>query len=282
MIITRFSITHFMAVLVMSAGIILLGSGSYLSMPRENFPDIQVPVITVTTLYTGANPTDVETSITVLLETELEGIEGLEEIRSISSEGMSLITLEFDPEIDIETALSRVRDAVDKSKADLPQEVDDPIIKEFSFSGDVPVVVLNLVGSEKVALSQLHELAENIEDVLERLPGVLDVVLRGGREREILVEVDPERLRFYNLTLAQVQSVLLASNRNVSAGVSEGATTRIIMRAPGEFQTPGQIFNLVVGTSRGGTPIYMRDLANVLRLFFMVIDVWENLLFYKI
>ena len=263
LIITRFSISHFMAVLVMCLGIILLGSVSYLSMPRENFPDIQVPVVTVTTTYTGANPTDVEISITIQIETELESIEGLEELRSVSSEGISIITLEFDPEIEIETALSRVRDAVDKAKADLPPDVDDPIVKEFSFSGDVPVVVLNLVGSEKVALSQLYELAENVEDNLERLPGVLDVKLRGGREREILVEVDPERLRFYNLTMTQVQSVLLASNRNVSAGVSEGATTRIVMRAPGEFQTPGQIFNLVVGTTRTGTPIYMRDLAIV-------------------
>ncbi len=252
-----------MAVLVMCAGIIILGIVSYLSMPRENFPDVKVPVITITTQFTGADPTDVEISVTVPLETELEGMEGLEELRSVSLEGMSLITIEFDPDIEIETALSRVRDSVDKARADLPSDIEDPIVKEFSFSGDIPVLVLNLVGSERVALSQLYDLAENLQEVLERLPGVLDVKLRGGREREILVEVDPERLRFYNLTLAQVQAVLLSSNRNVSAGVSEGATTRIVMRAPGEFQTPGQIFNLVVGTTVGGIPIYMRDLARV-------------------
>lgn len=261
--ITEFSIKHFMAVLVMCAGILILGAASYLTMPRENFPDIEVPVITVTTLFTGANPTDVETSITIPLETELEGIEGLEEIRSVSSGELSLITLEFDPNIVMETALSRARDAVDKTRSELPSGIDNPVVEEFSFAGDVPVVVLNLVGSERVALSQLYELAENIEDKLERLPGVLDVELKGGREREILVEVDPERLRFYNLTLEQVQRVLITSNRNISAGVSEGATTRIVMRAPGEFQTPAQIFNLAVGTTGSGTPIYMRDLAMV-------------------
>ena len=263
MIITRFSIKHFMAVLVMCLGVVLVGSVSYRGMSREQFPDIKVPVITVTTIMTGANPTDVEISITIPLETALEGIEGLEELRSASSEGISLITLEFDPTVETEVALSRIRDAVDRAKSDLPPDVDEPIVKVFSLSGDVPVIVLNLVGSERIALSQLYELAENIKDVLERITGVLDVRLSGGRERVILVEVDPERLRFYKLTLAQVQAVLMASNRNVSAGAAEGATTRIVMRAPGEFQSPDDIFNLVVGASHDGTPVYMRDLAVV-------------------
>ncbi len=189
--VTRFAIKHFMAVLVMCVGVLLLGGGTYIKMPRENFPDIKVPVITVTTALEGANPTDVETSVTVVLETDLEGVEGLEELRSTSSEGLSVVTIEFDPDIDTEVALSRVRDAVDKAKADLPPDADEPVVKEFSFSGDVPVLVLNVIGSERVALSQLYELAEKIEDVLKRIPGVLDVKLRGGREREILVEVDP-------------------------------------------------------------------------------------------
>ena len=95
MTITRFSIRHFMAVLVLCVGIAFLGSISYVTMPRENFPDVKVPVITVTTVLTGANPTDVETSITIPLETELDGLEGIEKMRSTSSEGLSAITIEF-------------------------------------------------------------------------------------------------------------------------------------------------------------------------------------------
>jgi len=262
-IITSFSIKHFMAVLVMCIGILLSGSFLYNGMPRENFPDIKIPVIMVTTQMTGANPTDVEISITTPLETELESIEGLKELRSNSAEGMSLISLEFDPDLEIDTALSRVRDAIDKSKGNLPPDIDEPVIKEFSLSGEVPVVVLSLVGSEKISLSQLYELGEKIEDILERIPGVLDVKLRGGRDRMLLIEVDPERLHFYNLTMGQIQAVLTGTNRNVSAGVSEGRTSRIVMRAPGEFESPGEIFNLVVGMSRSGTPVYMRDLATV-------------------
>ena len=263
MIITKVSIQHYMAVLVMCAGIIILGSMSYMGMSREQFPDVKVPVITVVTVLTGANPTDVEKSITIPLETTLEGIEGLENLDSTSSEGLSLISIEFDPKIEIETALSRVRDAVDEARSDLPADVIEPAVKEFSLSGNIPVVVLSLVGSEQVALSQLYELAENMKDDLERVPGVLDIKLRGGRDRVILVEVDPERLRFYKLNLAQVQAILWSTNRNVSAGAAESSTTRIVMRAPGEFQSPDDIFNLVVGNSRDGTPIYMRDVATV-------------------
>lgn len=260
---TRFSLQNFMGVLVLCVGILVLGTLSYRTMPRENFPDVEVPVVTVTTKLDGANPSDVETALTIPLETELEGVEGLEKLRSVSSEDLSIVNLEFDPDVDIEVALSRVRDAVDKAKADLPPEADEPIVKEFSFAGEVPVLVLNLVGAERVALSELKDLADLVEDELKRIPGVLDVKVRGGRERQVLVEVDPERLRYYRLTLPQVQAVLAGTNRNVSAGVAEGGTTRVVMRLPGEFQSPAEIFDLVVGQTAAGTPVYMRDVASV-------------------
>lgn len=263
MTITRFSIQHYMAVLVMCLGVIIAGSSEYNSLPRENFPDVRIPVITVLSVLRGANPTDVEISITIPLESALEGIEGLKKLNSTSSEGTSLIVLEFDPSIDTEMALSRVRDAVDTGKANIPTDVDEPIVKEFSLAGDVPVLVLSLVGSEKVSLSQLFELGEKIEDDLERIPGVLDVKIRGGRDRVILIEVDPDRMRYYEITIGQIQQILMSTNRNVSAGVSEGTTNRIVMRAPGEFQTPGEITNLVIGTSKNGTPVYMRNIATV-------------------
>jgi multidrug efflux pump len=232
-------------------------------MPRENFPDVKIPVVIVTSIMVGANPTDVEISVTLPLESELEGIEGLKKMKSTSSEGVSVIVLEFDPDLETETVLTRVRDAVDKGQAELPTDVDAPIIKEFSLSGDIPVMVLSLVGSGKISLSQLKELGEKLEDTLERIPGVLDVELHGGRDRIILVEVDPERMRYFHITLGQIQQVLVATNRNVSAGTSEGSTNRIVMRAPGEFQTPEEIFNLVIGTTNSGKPVYLRDIATV-------------------
>ena len=229
MIITRFSIQHFVAVLVLCLGVLVAGISEYNNLPRENFPDVKIPVVTVTTVMTGANPTDMEISITIPLETALEGIEGLKNLKSTSFEGMSQISLEFDPSIATEIALSRVRDAVDAGKADLPADVDEPIVKEFSLAGDIPVLILSLVGSEKITLSQLFELGEKIEDDLERIPGVLDIKVRGGRDRVILIEVDPDRMRYYNITIGQIQQILMSTNRNVSAGASEGTTNRIVM-----------------------------------------------------
>ncbi|GAB4256033.1 MAG: efflux RND transporter permease subunit [Deferrisomatales bacterium] len=263
MIVTRFSIRHFMAVLILCAGIVLLGAYSYVVMPRESFPDVKVPVVTVTTILDGANPTDVETSVTIPLETELEGVEGVEELRSTSSEDLSLIRVEFDPEVDTEVALSRIRDAVDKAQGDLPADAEEPVVKEFSFSGDVPVMVINLVGSDRVALSELDDLADRIEDDLKRIPGVLDVNVRGGRERRVLIEVDPDRLRRYDLPLEQVAAVLRGTNRNVSAGVSELETNRLVVRVPGEFRSPAEIYRLPVGAARDGTPVYLGDVAGV-------------------
>lgn len=263
MIITKFSIKHFVAVLVLCLGILIVGTKSYIDMPRESFPDVKVPVVTVAASLDGANPADIETAITIPLETDLDGLEGLEKMRSVSSEGLSLITLEFDPEIETEVALQRIRDAVDKAKGELPKEAEDPIVKEFSFSGDVPVLVLNLVGPLDLPLSELKDLAEKIEDELKRVPSVLDVKIRGGREREILVEIDPERLAFHNLSIARIQGILNGTNKNVSAGVAEGKTNRIVMRTPGEFKSPADIFSVVVALGAQGSPIYLKDVANV-------------------
>ncbi|GAB4251459.1 MULTISPECIES: efflux RND transporter permease subunit [Deferrisoma] len=267
MILTRFSVRHFMAVLVLCVAIVVLGTAAYLSMPREAFPDVKVPVITVTTVLDGANPTDIETSVTIPLETELDGVEGLEELRSTSMTDLSVISIEFDPEVDTEVALARVRDAVDKAKGELPPEAEEPIVKEFSFAGDVPVMVVNLVGPASMALSELKDLADRVEDEIQRIPGVLDVKIRGGRERQVRIEVDPVRLRYYGLVPAQVEAAVRGTNHNVSAGVADGPLTRVIYRVPGEFRSPAEIFDLVVGRSPDGVPVYLRDVATVTYAF---------------
>jgi multidrug efflux pump subunit AcrB len=260
--ITRFAIQHNVAVVVLCIGIIVMGSACYLALPRENFPDVKVPVVVVTTMLKGANPTDVETSLTIPLETELDGIEGLKEMKSTSAEEVSTIVLEFDPDVKTEVSLNRVRDKVDIAKADLPPEAEEPLVQEFSFT-NIPVLIYNVAASEKVALSEIHDLAEKLQDELEAIPGVLGVDLYGGRKREVLIELDLDRLHFYQLSFDQAIKILKGTNSNISAGASEGPTSRILMRAPGEFKSPEEIFNLVVGNSPQGVPIYMRDVAMV-------------------
>ncbi len=259
---TEFSIRHHMAVLVACAGIVVAGMAAYVGLPRESFPDIQFPFITVSTVLDGGNPTDIEQSVTIPLETELDGLEGLKQMTSVSAENLSVITLEFDPKVDTQTALNRVRDATDQARADLPEEAEESIVKEISIS-DEPILIYHLVGSDRISLSELSDRAEKLEDRMKQIPGVLNVDRFGGREREVVIEVDPERLHYYRLSLGQVQQILRGTNRNVSAGAAQSATNRIVMRVPGEFKAPGEIFNLVVGYTEGATPIYMRDVATV-------------------
>jgi multidrug efflux pump subunit AcrB len=251
------------AVIVLCVGILIFGGFTYTSMPRENFPEVKIPVVLVTTSFDGAAPADVETAITIPLETELDGVDGLSKLTSTSSESVSVIALEFEPDVDTQTAIQRTRDAVDTAKGDLPADAEEPVIKEFSIDEEHPVLVYNLVSGAAITLSELDNVAERIQDELELVSGVLEVKVRGGRDREILIEVDPDRLRYYGLSLIQVQGVLRGSNRNVSAGASVLPSTRLVMRAPGEFTTVGEIFELVVGAGQDGVPIYMKDVASV-------------------
>lgn len=248
--------------MVFCAGIAVLGSMAYFSLPRESFPDVKFAYVVVTTFLDGANPTDVEQSVTIPLESQLEGIEGLKEMRSSSIDSLSMIGLEFFPDIDIQAALGRVRDAVDQAKPDLSSEAEEPSVQEFSLSS-VPVLIYHIQGRGNISASELYDLSEKLEDQLRSIPGVLDMQIFGGREREIVIEVDPNRLHFHNLPLGIVKAILTGTNRNVSAGVAESATSRIVMRVPGEFKSAAEIFGLVVGFTTQGVPIYLRDIATV-------------------
>ncbi len=257
---TNFSIKHYMAVLVLCLGILILGWQSYRALPRESFPDVRIPYVIVTAVQDGANPTDIETSVTIPLETAIDGTEGMKEMTSSSFEGVSVVTIEFYPDVPSETALQRIRDAVDIAKQDLPPDVDEPTVKEFSLAS-IPILIYDLVGSKDVSRSQLQELAENLQDEIKLIPGILDVEIYGGREEQVIIEIDPERVHFYQLQLASVLGIVRGSNRNVSVGTSESKTNRIIMRVPGEFRTPGDVMALVIGASPDGAPVYLRDVA---------------------
>jgi multidrug efflux pump len=259
---TEFSIRHNIAVLVMCLGVLAVGSWCYFALPRESFPDVEFPLIIVRTFLDGATPTDVEESVTVPLETELDGLEGLKEMRSASADSMSMISLEFDPGVNIETALNRVRDAVDQAKPDLPADADEPVVKEFTLTS-VPILIYHIVGGAMVSISELDDLAETLEDDIKSVAGVLDVDVFGGRNREVVIEVNPDRLHFYELSLSQVRQVLEGTNRNVSAGVAESKAMRLVMRLPGEFESPADILDLVIGNTPDNTPVFLHDVATV-------------------
>jgi multidrug efflux pump subunit AcrB len=263
MLLTDVSLKNRTTVAVLGLIIILLGVSAYMSLPREAAPDIPIPYILVTTMYEGVAPEDVETSVTMKIEKELNGIRGVEEIASSSAEGLSLISVEFEPDVDTDVALQRVRDRVDLARGELPQDVEEPVISEINFA-EFPILYVSISGD--VSPVQLKEIADDAQDALETLPGVLKVEVLGALEPEIRLEFDPDRIALYNLTIPEILALIPSENVNISAGGLETEGTKFNVRIPAEFVEPEEVEHLLL-TVRDGKPIYLADVATVRATF---------------
>jgi multidrug efflux pump len=259
MILTDFAIRNRTTVAVLGVIIVLLGSFSYIMLPREAFPDIPIPFIMITTAYEGVSPEDIESSVTMKIEKELTGIRGVKEVRSSSAEGISLISVEFTPDVPPEVALQRVRDRVDLAKGQLPREVEDPVIREINLA-EFPIMNISISGD--VSPFQLKAIADALQDQLEMVPGVLRADVQGALEREIRLEMDPDRVAQYNLTIPEILALIPSENVNISAGGLETPGTRFNVRIPAEFVSPEEVDHLLLAV-RNGRPIYLSDVATV-------------------
>jgi multidrug efflux pump len=260
MTITDLSIRHRLTVYVLIVFILVAGVGSYTSLPRESFPEVEIPLIVVYTGYLGASPEDVETLLTRPIETELKGVTGIKEIRSSSNEGLSVIEVEFSPDVDLESALQRVRERVDLAKAELPSDIDDdPRVQDVDLS-QIPVLVVSLAG--EVGLVQLKEIAEALKDDVETIAGVNRVNVIGGREREVHVYVDPRRLSAFELSLGDVVTAVQRENLTVPGGELDIGGLKYLVRVPAEIKDPRELESFVVKV-RDGVPVYVRDVATV-------------------
>ncbi|MFH1215214.1 MAG: efflux RND transporter permease subunit [Pseudomonadota bacterium] len=260
MIVSDTAVKKSVTVLVLSVLIIVFGTYCYMVLPRESDPDISIPNVFVSTDYRGVSPTDIETSITIEIEKKLKGIDGLKKIQSVSSEGLSSINVEFVTGTDIDQAMQDVKDKVDEAKNELPKDLEnDPSVFEVNFS-ELPIVVFSLSGT--CGLPCLKAIADDLEDAIEAIPGVLAVDVTGGLEREIRVEVFPEKLAYYGLDITTFQRVVPSENQNTSGGAIRMGDGRFQLRVPGEFKTPEEIYGLVIG-SHDGEPVYLKDVARV-------------------
>jgi len=257
--ITDFALARRNATVFFLIAIVVAGASAYLSLPREAAPDITVPVIIVSTLYPGASPTDMETLVTRHLERELQGVEGLKRLTSTSQESVSVVTVEFVSGTDIDAALQKVRDRVDRAKVDFPRDAEEPALQEINFS-DFPIVQVNLSGA--VGPAVLKQLAENLKDRLEGLPGVLRVSLVGGLDREVKVEVDPQRLRLYRLAFQDVVDAVANEHLSVPSGELKVGSQALSVRVPGEVKEPREVADFVIRAT-GGRPVFVRDVATV-------------------
>jgi multidrug efflux pump subunit AcrB len=256
---TSFAVDHTTSVKVLLALLTVMGLYSYFTTPRESFPEIELPMIGVSVVYPGVSPGDMETLVTRPLEDELTTISDLKELTSTSTEGLASVVAEFETTVDLNEALQRVREKVDLARPDLPQDAEDPVISEFNFS-EVPVLQVNLSGP--YGLVRLKEVAEDLQDRLETIPQVLRVDLRGGLEREVQVDVDLQRLKYYGLALQDVVDAVSTENVNIPGGSIDVGAAKYLVRVDGEFDDPAVIEELVV-TTVNDRPIYVRDVATV-------------------
>jgi len=260
MIINQMALSRQSTVMVLLIFIIIAGISSYASLPRESDPDITIPYIFVQTTFEGVAPEDMETLVTMPIERKLKGLSGTKEISSISDDGVSIIKVEFNPDVDIDDALQKVRDKVDQAKPDLPRDLpDDPTINEINLS-EMPI--LNVVLSGPFSLKRLKVFAERLEDKIESVQGVLDAKIIGGLEREIHVEIDLDRVAFYNIPLSNLLNSIKNANVNTPGGSVEIGQAKYLVRVPEDFKHPDEI-NKIVVYEKDGRPVYLRDIATI-------------------
>lgn len=257
--ITNLAIENRTSVFVLLAVVIIAGLVSYLGLPVESFPQIKQPVVIVAAPYPGVSPEDMETLVAQPLEQKLKEISKVKKMTSSSSEGYTNITVEFEPEVDIDEAVQRVRDKVSQAKSDLPDDLDDPIIQEINFE-NIPIMLVSLTGEQ--SLYRLKEFAEDLEDKMEQIPGVLDVTITGGLEREVQVNINPLRLQYYGVSVDDIIQAIRFENTNIPGGSMEGTQLKYLVRVPGEYESVEEIKKTVVKT-RNGYPVKVEDLAEV-------------------
>jgi len=245
----------FIMVLVIS----IAGFQAYKSIPREAAPDIQIPLLIVSIPFPGASPEDVESLISNKAEQELKTIKNLKEISSTSSEGVSVLTLEFTADFDISEARTKVREKMDQIKPDLPADTEDYQVTEINLS-EQPLMILNLAGD--LGLLGLTELADEVKEEIEGIPGILEVRRAGGLEKEIRVYVNPDKMNYYKLALNQVSSSISNENTNLPGGTITMGPTKYMIRVPGEFISPEGINEALI-SAPNQVPVRVRDIAQV-------------------
>ena len=256
---TDIAIDNRTSVFIFVVIIIIMGLSAYLTLPREAAPDISIPLVIVSTPYFGVSPEDIETLITQKLEKEINAISEVKEITSSSFEGFSIIRVEFESGYDIDQAVQKVRDKVNKAEPDLPPDVEKPNIIEINFS-EFPILTINVAGP--YSLSKLKDVAEDLEDEIEKIEGVLDVKVKGGIEREVQVDVDINKLNHYSVRFDDIISSIIDENRTIPGGTIDVNTASFMVRVPGEFSGPYLIDDIIVKL-KDGAPVYVRDVAEV-------------------
>ncbi len=242
--------------------LILFGFGyySYNSMPKELFPDIVIPTVLVQTVYPGNPPLDMENLVTRPIEKEIEVVSGVKEISSTSSQDVSSIVVEFNTDVDIKQAVLDIKDAVDKAKSELPDDLaDDPMVQDIDFS-EFPIIYINLSGD--YSINELKKYAEYLEDEIEAFTEISRVDIKGLNEREFSINVDPFKMETLEISFGDIENAIGAENISMAAGQFKEGDMRRSIRIIGEFEQVAEMGNIIVKSEKGNI-VYLKDIADV-------------------
>jgi multidrug efflux pump len=246
---------------VMSFAILLFGVISFMRLPVREYPDIDPPIVSVTTFYRGASPSVVETEITNVLEEQFATLEGVKTMTSSSREQGSVITIEFELSRKIDEATNDIRDRVSRIRARLPREIDDPVISKVDVNAQ-PIVWLGLSSDEHTGLELTDAADQILKERLQRLPGVGSVIIGGERRYAMRVWLDPLRMAARGVTTQDVEMAIQRENAEIPAGRVEGQQREFSVRTRGDLATADE-FGAIIVSQRANDVVRLRDIADV-------------------
>jgi len=240
--------------------LVVVGGFSFFSLGVDRFPKIELPIITVITVNPGAAPSEIETEITDRIEGAVNTIAGIDELRSTSVEGISQVFITFTLDKDPDVAAQEVRDKVALVLRDLPETAESPTVQKLD--PDSAPILLYAISSDRPTVETSTIVETEVQERLETAEGVGEVIIFGARRREVDILVNPERLRAYNLTVADVSRAVRSQNLELPGGRVQEGSRELTIRTLGKLRDP-ELFNEIVVTSREGHAIKIRDVATV-------------------
>ncbi len=260
---TSWAVNNRTAVYIIAILISVYGLIQFNSMPKEQFPDIVVPTISIATVYVGNSPKDIENLVTRPIEKQLKGISGakVNKIQSTSQSDYSLIVVEFDTDVKTDLAKQKVKDAIDKARADLPNDLTkEPDVQEFAFS-EMPIMFVNISGDYDGMKLKVY--ADKMQDKFEELSEVTRAEIVGAPEREIQINVDPYKMTASRVSFMDVENAIKRENNDITGGLIEVGNMKRTLKVKGQFTSIIDMQDIVVRGSAQGASVYLRDIAEI-------------------
>ena len=243
--------------------LITIGTLTFISIPKDAEPDIDVPFVYVSVVLPGISPEDSERLIVRPLETELKNIEGLKEISGMASQNYGSVLLEFDISFDKDKVLSDVREKVDLAKSEFPQDAEEPQVLEFNMA-TMPVITVSLSGRVPNRTLIFH--AKELQNQIERIPGILEAPIVGDKEELLEILVSPSKLENYDVSLADLIRSITGNNRIVAAGSINKGQGKFSVKVPAVYESAQDVYNIGI-ISRGEGTVKLGDIAEIRSTF---------------